>query len=133
MGRFRFVEPAIDRLPLSDGDYLDVKRELTTGEQRAMFVDMRRRFAPGETPMLDPMQVGIARLLAYVVAWSLVDKDNRPVPVSAGAIDQLHPDEFNEMRVALDDHEQRQETARSEEKKRRGTVTTSDRALQSVG
>jgi hypothetical protein len=127
------VEPAIDRLPLSDGDWLDVKRDLTTGEQRAMFVDMRRRFAPGETPMVDPMQVGIARLLAYVVGWSLTDKDNRPVPVSAGAIDQLHPDEFNEMREAIDAHERRQETARSEEKKRRAIATTSDRVLQSVG
>ena len=40
MGASWFVQPDLVRLPLSDGQYLDVKRELTFGEYRRIQTDM---------------------------------------------------------------------------------------------
>jgi hypothetical protein len=133
MGRVRFVEPELVRLPLSDGDWIDVKKILTTGEQRRMFADMRRRFAPGELPSVDPAQVALARAVAYIVMWSFVDRHGQPVPVSPGAIDQLDTWTFTEIREAIDAHERAQDQAFDDEKKTRSSTTTSATFLQSVG
>ena len=130
--RCRFVEPAVVRLALTDGDWIEVKRDLTTGEQRTMFAAMRTRGGPGEMPVLDPAMVGSARLLAYVVAWSFRDKQDRPVPVSAGALDQLDTRTSLELREALDAHEAARERELDDEKKSLTTSTVSDPTLQSV-
>jgi len=126
------VEPATVRLKLSDGDWIDVKQELTTGEQRAMFADMRRRLGPGELPTLDPAQVSVARAKAYLVGWSFVDKDQRPVPVSASAIDQLDTRTFTEITTAVDLHEQATEAAWTDEKKTSTPSTGTGTTLRSV-
>lgn len=105
MSRCRFVQPDIVRLMLTDGDWVDIKRELTTGEQREMFGEMRRQFAPGETPIFDGVQVGRARTAAYVVAWSFVDAGGKPVSVSRSAFDGLDVDTSAEIIKAIDAHE----------------------------
>lgn len=107
MSRCRFVQPDIVRLPLSDDDWIDVKRELTTGEQRDMFGEMRRQLVPGESPIFDGVQVGRARTAAYVVAWSFVDAGGKPVSVSRSAFDSLDVETSAEILAALDTHEDR--------------------------
>ena len=132
MPRCRFVEPVVTRLALTEGDWIEVKRDLNTGEQRAMFVAMRTRYAPGEMPMVNPQMVTTARLLAYLVAWSFRDQNDKPVEVSAGAIDSLDTRTFNELRDALDAHEAARDRELDEQKKTLSTPTVSDPTLQSV-
>jgi hypothetical protein len=129
----RFVQPIVVRLPLTEGDWVDVKRDLTFGEQQQMFSAMRRRYAPGELPMLDPASVTSARVLAYVVSWSLVDSHGTPVALSPGALNSLFPDAVNEIRDALDAHVDARERELADEKKTtRSGATTSGPALVSV-
>ncbi len=125
----RFVDPQISRLALSDGDWIEVKRDLTYGEQSAMFTAMLK----GDTATLDPTKVTPARILAYVVAWSFRDREDRPVAVAAGALDSLFPDTVTELRDAIDAHEAARAREIEAEKKSRSTPTVSDPTSLSVG
>jgi hypothetical protein len=128
-----FVNPQIDRIPLADGNWIDVKHELTAGEYRAMQGEMRRRFGPGEMPVLDPIRVGPARCQAYIVGWSLTDATGAPVPFSLGALDSLRVPRFLEIIRAIDTHEAaREEEAETEKKTIRNPEPTSDHGLRSV-
>lgn len=114
MSRCRFVQPDIVRLPLSDGDFIDVKRELNAGEQRKLFAGMvRDGVIPGEKTVLDPEQVGITKLVAYLVGWSLVDAKGAPVPVSEAALKNLDVETYTEIMTAVDTHETEQEAKRA--------------------
>jgi hypothetical protein len=115
MGASWFVQPEIVRLPLSDGQFLDVKRELTFGEYRKIQTDMMAgALVQGEPIKLDPRKVGITRLLAYIVDWSLSDGEGRPTPISESAIEQLQADRAREIVDAVTAHEETQDRARRE-------------------
>jgi hypothetical protein len=117
----------VDRITLTEDDWIDVKHELTTGEQRRMFAAMR---TAGD---FDPSRVSVARALAYIVAWSLVDQSGRPAPLTGDALDDLETETFRELRDAIDLHETTVEADRDAEKKTRSSgATPSDRTLQSV-
>ena len=120
-----FVQPDIVRIALSDGQFLDVKRELNAGESRAVWADMVvGGVRPGELANYDPRKVGLTRILAYLVGWSAVDPDGRPVPVSEGALLALSTASFREVSNAIDAHEEQQERAAEAKKKTRDTAPT---------
>lgn len=104
--RCRFVQPKIVRLPLTDGQWIDVKRELSYGEQTDMFASMRKQFGAGTVPVLDATQIGRARMGAYLLAWSLVDAEGTPVPVSPAAINNLDVETAREITDALETHDE---------------------------
>lgn len=87
------------------GDYIDVKRRLTTGEEQALMKKMAPHVTPGEKPQLDSEQVLTAKVAAYLLGWSFTDLNGSPAPVSDDAIAQLDPDTFREVRLAIDAHE----------------------------
>lgn len=106
------VKPKIVRLSLSDGLFIDVKRRLNVGEQQDMFAAMAPFLTSGEKPQLKSQAVMTAKVLAYLIGWSLTD-DDVPVPMSPALSDEtrlstlrsLDPDVFREIREAIDAHE----------------------------
>lgn len=108
----RFVKPQTVRLTISDGDFIDVKLRLNTGEQQDLFARITPHLTPGAPVQLQSRQVMTAKVLAYLVGWSLTD-DGRPVPMSPDLSDEvrqstlnnLDPDTFREIRAAIDAHE----------------------------
>lgn len=68
MGRCRMVTPESVRLPLSDGDFITVKKELNAGEG----LDLEAEPPPRTLPVI----------LAYLVGWSFVGAGNEPIPYS---------------------------------------------------
>lgn len=68
MGTSAIASSESVRLPLSNGDFLTVKKELNTGES----LDL------GD----DPGNRTLATVLAYLVGWSLVGSDGAPLPYS---------------------------------------------------
>lgn len=104
MGTNRFVKPQVVRLPLSAGDYIDVKRRLNTGEQQELFAVMAPLVTPGEKVQLNSRMALTAKVMAYLLAWSFTD-DGQPVPVTLGAVNGLDPDTFREIRDAIETHE----------------------------
>lgn len=115
MARERFVTPDSVRLPLSEGDWIDVKKELTAGDARKMFTDLVKDLRAGERASLDPAQVGLTKILTYVIGWSLT-QGGKPVPFTASALLALRQEDYQEISAAVDAHEAICEAARDERK-----------------
>lgn len=126
MGRCRFVQPSVVRLPLSDGDYLDVKKELTAYEQRRIFSQLVTTMHAGEKTVLDPAKVGKTKILEYVVGWSLLGADGSPEPFSEAALDALDIETYREIEQAVDAHDVANEQAREARKKKTAGTPDSD-------
>ena len=116
---YPFVDPELVRLPLPGNHFLDVKKELNAGEHRRVFAQMvRDGYTPGQKTVLDPFQVGLTKLNAYIVGWSFVDKSGKPVPFSEAALLNCNQDMFRTIVEAIEGHEQRQEEVRAEWRKK---------------
>lgn len=116
MARCRVVAPKTKRLPLSDGEWIEVKAELNAGETRAVFINSVQSMRADTGITLDPHQVGKARIMQYVVGWSLIGLDEKPLAFSESALESVDFDTFTEIMKAVDDHDDAAEKARAERK-----------------
>jgi hypothetical protein len=128
MGRCRVVQPDAVRLPLSDGDWIEVKKRLNSGEQRAMFARMYLAGIDGQL-RVNPIQQGVAKVTAYLLDWSFVGPDGKVIPIAdrsveavAAALDTFDPESFVEIRAAIDAHEEAMYQEREAEKNERDGV-----------
>ncbi len=109
----------------ADGDWIDVKGELNAGEQRHLFSGIVKEMVAGEKVTLDPEQVGLTKLVEYIVGWSFVNTDGRPEPKSEAAIANLDTETFGEISAAIDWHETQIEASRTTRKNARRQTTGS--------
>ena len=123
--RCRFVQPEITRLPLSGGDWIDVKKQLNAGEQRRVFGRLVKAMHFNEKTEINPEQLGRSKLAEYIIGWSFVDANGSPVPFSEAAIDNLETDTYRELVTAVDEHEARIDEERAAEKNARGDAIKS--------
>ena len=127
-----FVQPDVVRLPLSDGRWIDVKRELTAGESRRVYARLVKRMAPDEDNRirteLDPEKVGLTKLLEYVVGWSFSNGNGHPIPVSEASINNLKSYIFREVSEAVEAHEDRINAEREAAKQQDPTGATASSA-----
>jgi len=111
MGRNRIVSPGTIRLPLSDGDFLTVKKELNAGE----YLDLLTAGAAGSF---------FAKQLAYLVSWTLVGQNDAPIAFHLGlSLDErrdilrsLDTATITEIIAAIKQHEAANELALEEKK-----------------
>jgi hypothetical protein len=122
----RFVRPETVTLPISDGDWILVKRRLTVGESREYWARAYRRDRQTGELLVNRRQAGPALVTAYLIDWSLTDDEGKPVlirGVSAAdmrrVLDGLDVDSFTEIRDAIQAHKDAMEKEREEEKKTR--------------
>jgi hypothetical protein len=121
------VVPSIVRLPLSGGFFVDVTRELNAGEYFDLQVALADRRA-------------YAKVLAYVVGWSLLGPDDQPLPYSLDLDETVRRDTVRNLKVptvrellaVIDKHEKAQEAA-SQEKKTAPATAPSSSAPSSSG
>ena len=111
--RNRFASTESVRLPLSDGDWIEIKEELSAKDARESFGQVVREYDKDGMPVLDPEKVGFPRVMAYLLDWSFTDADGKPVAVSAAAVNALTYDDYNEIQKAITAHETAREAARS--------------------
>jgi hypothetical protein len=123
--RCRFVQGDVIRVPLSGGEWIDVKKELNAGEARRIFATLVKTMNVGEVTTLDPEKVGLTKVVEYVVGWSLLGTDGRPEPVSESAIDGLDQDTYREIVDAVDAHDVACEAIRVARKNGQGGETAS--------
>ena len=109
--RSRFASGAAVKLPLSEGDWVLVRAELTYGQQRRLagagltgVPDALAAQGQGERLGIDLAAYDLERLCTWVMDWSFRDADGSPVVVSREAIESLHPDTAAEINAALDAH-----------------------------
>ncbi len=123
-----FVQPDMVTLTLENGNYLQVKKRLTSKEARKVFSGIVKTMIPGEKIELDPEQVGVTKVLAYVVGWGgpdCVGEDGRAVPFSAAALDNVSPDAYAQIVKAIDAHEAAQDAEIEAEKNGQAGSTNS--------
>ena len=121
-----FVQPKVVRINLTceDGAYIDVKQRLNAGQERRVFGRMVKTMQAGEKVALDPEQVGISKMLEYLVGWSF-ESGGESIAVSEEAVNNLDPDVYHEIRKAIDAHEESVTKARDAEKNARATASAS--------
>jgi hypothetical protein len=116
MSRNRFVTAATTRLDLSDGDWVEVKRELSVGERKKLEASPMNSVRPGGNVARDPNDVEmgldwgryfLTKLQVYIVAWSFVDAKGQPVRVTPDAISNLDPESGEEIMDAITEHEEK--------------------------
>jgi hypothetical protein len=121
--RSRVVIPETKRLELTDGDWIVVRKRLTHGETQEAF---KRRYLSGVDGKLhvDPVQIGHAQILAYLVDWSLTDPDGtviaikgQPAEYVEGALNSFDDETVAEILAAIREHETAMYAAREAEKK----------------
>jgi len=121
------VRPDELRLTLEDGQhYVIVKAELNYGETIAMYAQMR-----GPDGGADPLKVGSALVVAYLLDWSLTDNDGRilsvreqPPDVVTAALNHLPYDEGQAVVAAIRAHDTALIAAREEKKRPSGAPTS---------
>lgn len=104
--------PAIVRLPLSGGDYVDVQQELNAGDYFDLLVAMGDRKP-------------FAKILAYLIGWSLVGGEGQPLPYSLDqseaerrdTVRSLNKATMRELIAVIDRHEKAEEAAIEAKKK----------------
>jgi len=111
MARCPVVRPESVRLPLSGDDYIDVKKRLNTGEYRRVIFSQYK-----DSGAVDMEQMGVSKILGYVLGWSFVNLDGSPLPFTRDALLSIDPDSFREVLEAVEAHEDAQDQVRSEEK-----------------
>lgn len=122
-----FVTPETDRLSLSDGEWILVRRRLNMGEEEAY--ETRAFVSDDGTVARHPLRWRRALVAAYVLDWSLTDDTGekiviRPSPVEppdvealAARLTDLDPDRFTEILRAVQAHIETQRTRREAQKK----------------
>lgn len=115
MARNPFVKPEAVRLDLTEGDWVDVKKFLTAGEEARMSgAGLRQMTQDDGKPSftLDFERLRIAQVSAYVVGWSFVDANGNQTKPTPENISSLSPDVLKEIGDAIDAHIKRMEEER---------------------
>lgn len=114
----RFVGTNTVRLELTGGDWIRVKERLNVGEQRAAHHRMMIHGTDGSVKV-NPLEVGIAIIVAYLVDWSNADMPIRGASVDdvTAILNNLDIDSFSEIRDAIEAHEAAMTAERDQEKK----------------
>lgn len=113
MGRLRFVRPDVTKYELSEGDWIEVKNQLTAKEKAdlagAGVPSFQQRDGKGQAFTLDFAALKLARIPIYVVRWSLADAAGNQTTPSIENVEQLDDDTVNEIDDLLDKHKKAME------------------------
>ena len=106
--RERFASGAAVKLPLSDGDWVLVRAELTYGQQRRLaaagLTGIDAAATTGDRLKVDLAAFEIERLGTWLLDWSFTDGDGDHIVLTRERIEALHPDTAREINAALDRH-----------------------------
>jgi len=108
---------------VKDGAWIDVKKELNAGESRRVFARLVKAMHFNEKAEIDPEQVGMSKVVEFLVGWSLTDAAGKAVPVSEAAISNLDSETYAEIVKAIDAHEEAGDKQREERKNETGNTS----------
>jgi hypothetical protein len=123
MALLRVVEPTQTRIDLGDGEWVDVRDELTYGETRTMQGQMRPYAVVGADSQVIAKEVAISIVAAYVLDWSATDGSGKRIALhtahpekNIAAFDAISAPAFQAIYAAVITHIAAQEAKRSAEK-----------------
>jgi hypothetical protein len=131
MSRCRFVQPETVKLPLSDNDWIIVKKRLSEGESRAAVMSVIGTIKQDGSRTLDRDVLGLGEVAAYLLEWSFRDAADKPVPINSysaklDALKALDQDSYDEIDQALTAHKAAMDEENASKKKEAlGTASVS--------
>lgn len=122
----RFVMPDVVRLPLSEGDWIEVKRRLNVAERRSITSRAAKGGVSTDSTrvFVDANEMEFAKVDAWVLDWSFIGADEKPVKFSPEAVRALDPASFAEIIDAIDAHEKAEEIAKNSAGSMAGSSST---------
>lgn len=128
MGDSRVVRPESQKLDISKGDWILVRKRLNAGENKRM---LRRGMVTDETGRhFDGIEAGTAKLLAYLIDWSVAGPDGQVIAIRGqsdaeieAALDAIDPESYGEILHAVEAHVDAVDAARAQEKKDQAATT----------
>jgi hypothetical protein len=108
----RFAKPSTKTLDLPDGEWIEVREELSVGEQRKAYtaaVKGSTKTEDGTRTEYDAQRLSFALVVAYLVSWSVRDAKGQPVDITTlekrrAAVEALDEESFNVIDAAIDSH-----------------------------
>lgn len=108
----RFVSTETTRIDLSDGQWIEVKQELSAGEEKryraAGLKRMSQRKGDNDEFQndveIDFAAMALARVVTYLVDWSAKGPNGKAMPCTKDAIAQLDTASFDEIDLAIQQH-----------------------------
>ncbi len=122
MGRSRFVSPETTVLNLPGGDWIEVKKQLTVGEERAAFQRAIGEVNSDGWRRPNVEMLGLSEVHAYIVDWGgdgFRDTEGRRVEPTLAALQSMTANDYMEIDTAIKAHIQamaEEEAARKNEK-----------------
>ena len=106
MGRNRTVTPGSDRIYLSDGDWIEVKRELNVGDTRKIeAAGVKPVILNGRVYYVTDMEThDLVRALIIITGWNLCGPEDRVLDLNIDTIRALDNETFNEINSAILKH-----------------------------
>lgn len=104
MAKCPIVRPESIRLDLPDGDWIEVKKRLNAGEYRAMVAAQYDTTA--DRMRINLEQMGLAKILAYTLAWSYVDLQGHALPVTRDTVLAIDPESFRQVLEVVERHDE---------------------------
>lgn len=108
MGRARNASTATDPITISDGDIIHLRRTLGIGEATRMRTAGIMGASNVDAEEIKDRRLDmnmalfkIARVLAWVSAWTLVDNQQNPIPLTQAGVESLDEDTFEEVENAI--------------------------------
>lgn len=119
----RVRPPETMTLPISRGDTITVKKHLTAGEFRAYARSQYVLDANGVQSEANPIDIGLARVLGYLLDWTITDHADKPIPiweqsdeVKTSALNAIEPECYREILEAIKNHDVSMRKLRTEKK-----------------
>jgi hypothetical protein len=120
----RFARPETLTVPITNGDWLVLKKRLSAGEERQMYERASTINPVTGDRRLDSLQLGPATVVAYLLDWSLRDDAGLPVIIRGKSptevqtlLDALEAPDFLEIKAAVEAHDAAMAREREAQKK----------------
>lgn len=104
MARSRFSKQGIHRISLTDGDWIEVKKDLNTGDTKLLeSAGMKPPIMLDGKPFsaIDWGTYELERAMIFLIDWSFKDEDDKPTKPSTAALKALEPVSFEEINTAI--------------------------------
>jgi hypothetical protein len=108
----RFAKPSTKTIDLPDGEWIEVREELSVGEQRKAYtaaVKGSTKTEEGTRTEYDAQKLSFALVVGYLVDWSARDGNGKPVDISTlpkrqAAVEALDAESFAVLEAAIEAH-----------------------------
>ena len=109
---FRFAKPDTTRLDVGDGDWIEVRNELSVAESRSLqdsSFDATQEFGNTDEKVKPKISINwsvfsLHRAKAYITKWNAMDEDGKPVPVNLDSLGALDEESMQRIEQAITDH-----------------------------